>query len=165
MIRDDTRQTIKFVIWTIVVIIVLYIASVFVFFRAGTQSRDNDKQIAQLASQKTPIKNIQTYYHLDRGTSSYSLKGTNKKGAVYYFIYLPKTKKAYLYSAKKGVSESKVRSEFKRLHSNQTVSAVNLGWYKGEAVWEVTAQNKNNDYTYSLYEFKSGNEISEVANL
>lgn len=165
MIRDDTRQTIKFIIWTIVVIIILYIASVFVFFRAGTQSRDNDKQITQLAMQKTPIRNVQTYYHLDRGTNSYSLEGTNKKGQTYYFIYLPKTKKAYLYPAKKGVSRNRIKSEFKRLHPKQSISEVNLGWYQGEAVWEITSQNKNNDYSYSLYEFKSGNEISEVANL
>ena len=66
---------------------------------------------------------------------------------------------------KKGVSENKIRSEFERLHSNQKISEVNLGWYKGKAVWEVTSQNKNNDYSYTLYEFKTGNEISEVANL
>lgn len=165
MIRDDTRQTIKFIIWTLIVIIVLYIASVFIFFRAGTQSRDNDKQITQLAMQKTPIRNVQNYYHLDRGTNSYSLEGTNKKGQTYYFIYLPKTKKAYLYPAKKGVSKSKIKNEFKRLHPKQSISEINLGWYQGEAVWEVTSKNKNNDYSYSLYEFKSGNEISEVANL
>lgn len=94
MIRDDTRQTVKFVVWVIVLVIAFYIASVFVFYKAGSQSRDNDKKIAQLASQKTPITNVQSYYHLDRGVSSYSLKGTSKKGQNYYFIYLPKTKKS-----------------------------------------------------------------------
>ncbi|TSO26341.1 hypothetical protein [Lactobacillus sp. LL6] len=165
MIRDDTRQTIKFVVWTFVLVIAFYIASIFVFYRAGSQSRDNDKRVAQLASQKTPITNIQSYYHLDRGVSSYSIQGSSKKGQNYYFIYLPKTKKAYLLSAKKGVNENKIQSEFKRLHPEQNISEVNLGWYKGEAVWEVASQNKNKEYSYTLYEFKSGNEISEVANL
>lgn len=67
--------------------------------------------------------------------------------------------------AKKGVSENKIQSEFKRLHPEQNISEINLGWYKGEAVWEVASQNKNKEYSYTLYEFKSGNEISEVANL
>ncbi len=165
MIRDDTRQTIKFVIWVIGIIIAIYIASVAIFYGAGSQSRNNDREITKLANQKTPIRNIDTYYHLDRGVSSYSLKGTSTKGQSYYFIYLPKSKRAYLMPEKKGVSENKIRSEFERLHSNQKISEVNLGWYKGKAVWEVTSQNKNNVYSYTLYEFKTGNEISEVANL
>lgn len=87
MIRDDTRQTIRFIIG----VIVFYIGSIFVFFRAGSSSRQNDRTIAQVASQKTPITNIQTYYHLDRGTNSYALKGTDKKGQTYYFVYLTET--------------------------------------------------------------------------
>ena len=94
MIRDDTRQTIRFIIGVIVFLIVFYIGSIFVFFRAGSSSRQNDRTIAQVASQKTPITNIQTYYHLDRGTNSYALKGTDKKGQTYYFVYLTHSKKA-----------------------------------------------------------------------
>ena len=63
MIRDDTRQTIKFVIWVIGIIIAIYIASVAIFYGAGSQSRNNDREITKLANQKTPIRNIDTYYH------------------------------------------------------------------------------------------------------
>lgn len=165
MIRDDTRQTIKFVIWVVVLIIIAYIASVVIFFKAGTQSRDNNRQIAQIATQKTPIKSVQTYYHLDRGVSSYSLKGMNNKGKVYYFIYLPHSKKAYLYPAAKGKGESQIRTNFKQKHPNYTINQINLGWYKGNPVWEVTTKNNNGNYSYYLYEFKTGNEINAVDNL
>ncbi len=88
MIKDDTRQTIKFVAWVIAIIIVVYIAAVIIVFMAGSPSRKNDRQISQVASQKTPIKNIQQYYHLNRGTDSYALKGTAKKRPSLLF-YLP----------------------------------------------------------------------------
>ncbi|EEJ73060.1 hypothetical protein [Lactobacillus ultunensis] len=165
MIQDDTRQTIKFVGWVIGLIIIAFLASIVIFYCAGAKSRGNDQKIAQLASNKTPITNIQKYYHLDRGTSSYAIKGTNRKGEGYYFIYLPNTKKAYLYSAKKGVSEDRIKNNFKSSHTDATINHINLGWYKGEAVWEVAYKKQNGNLGYTLYEFKNGNDISEVDNL
>lgn len=165
MIQDDTRQTIKFIVWVVVIAILFYIASIFVFYKAGSNSRSNEKQIAQTASQKTPITNIQTYYHLDRGTNSYAIKGTDKKGKNYYFVYLPKSKKAYLYQANKGTSENKIKALFKSKNSNDSLKAINLGWYQGKPVWEVTYQTKNNNLGYLLYDFKTGKTINEVNNL
>ncbi|WP_127345612.1 hypothetical protein [Lactobacillus amylolyticus] len=165
MIRDDTRQTIKFIIWVIVIAILLYIASIFVFFRAGSIGRDNDRQIAQIARQKAAITNVQTYYHLDRGVSSYALKGTDSKGKTYYFVYLPKTKKAYLYQASKGTSQSKIKSTFTAAHKGATIKGINLGWYQNNPVWEVAYQNSKGNLGYTLYDFKTGKAINEVDNL
>ena len=165
MIQDDTRKPIKFVGWVIGLIIIAFLASIVIFYCAGAKSRGNDQRVAQLASAKTPITNIQKYYHLDRGTSSYAVKGTNSKGQNYYFIYLPNSKKAYLYPANKGVSEDKIKNSFKSLHTDATINHINLGWYKGEAVWEVAYKKQNGNLGYTLYEFKNGNDISEVDNL
>ena len=165
MIRDDTRQTIRFIIGVIVFLIVFYIGSIFVFFRAGSSSRQNDRTIAQVASQKTPITNIQTYYHLDRGTNSYALKGTDKKGQTYYFVYLTHSKKAFIYPAKKGKSQSAIEKIFKADHTQQQIKSVNLGWYKGKPVWEVAFQNTKGQLGYISYDFRNGKEINEVANL
>ena len=165
MIQDDTRQTIKFVAWVIGLIIIAFFVSIAIFYAAGSKSRGNDQKIAELARSKTPITNISKYYHLDRGTSSYAINGTNKKGKGYYFTYLPNSKKAYLYPAKRGVSEANIKNEFKSSHSNATINHINLGWYKGEAVWEVAYKKPNGNLGYTLYEFKDGNDISEVDNL
>lgn len=165
MLQDDTRQTIKFIGWVIGIIIVAFLISIGVFYYAGSKSRGNDQKIAKVAADKTPITNIQKYYHLDRGTSSYSISGTTKKGKKYYFIYLPNSKKAYLYPANKGMSEAKIKNKFKSTHSDATINHINLGWYKGEAVWEVAYKKQNGNLGYTLYEFKDGNDISEVDNL
>lgn len=165
MMQDDTRQTIKFVAWVIGIIVILFLASIGIFYYAGSKSRGNDQKIAQVVASKTPITQIQKYYHLDRGTSSYSISGTGKKGKKYYFIYLPNSKKAYLYQANRGVSETEIKKKFKSTHSDATINHINLGWYKGEAVWEVAYKKKNGNLGYTIYEFKNGNDISEVDNL
>lgn len=165
MIREDTRQTIKFIIWVIILAIIFYITSIFIFFKAGSSTRINDQQMINTSRKKTPITSINTYYHLDRGTNSYALQGTDKKSKSYYFIYLPNSKKAYLYPASKGVSEKEIRNYFNKNHSNQTINNVNLGWYKGSAVWEISYQNRNKNIGYILYNFKDGKEINEVDNL
>lgn len=165
MIRDDIRQTIKFVIWVVIIAIVFYIASIFVFFRAGSQSRSNDRQLEQLANQKTQIKTIQSYYHLDRGTNSYALGGTDKKGQTFYLIYLPHSKKAYVYSAKKGSTQKQIRTAFKKRHAGAQIKEINLGWYQGKPAWEVSYQNSNGNQGYVLYDFKQAKVINEVDNL
>lgn len=83
MLQDDTRQTIKFVSWVIGLIIVAFLASIAIFYYAGSRSRGNDQKVTQLATSKTPIRKIQNYYHLDRGTSSYAIAGTNNKGKLF----------------------------------------------------------------------------------
>jgi uncharacterized protein YpmB len=165
MIQDDTRQTLKFISWVIGIIVIAFVASILIFYYAGSRSRGNNQKIAEIARTKTPIKNIQSYYHLDRGTSSYAITGTGKKGKRYYFVYLPNSKKAYLYPANKGVSEAYIKNKFKSSHSDATINHINLGRYKGQAVWEVAYKKHNGNLGYTIYEFKDGNDISEVDNL
>lgn len=164
MMSDDTRKTIRFIVWVLVFIILFYIGSVLVFFGAGSSSRNNDRQMASLARQQTPITNIDAYYHLDRGVSSYALKGESPKGKTYYFVYLPHSKKAYVYPARKGTSQAQIRRQFSQSGAGK-ISAINLGWYKGQAAWEVSYQKNNGTLGYVLYDFKSGKMLNQVDNL
>ena len=70
---------------------------------------------------------------------------------------MPGSKKGYLLSAKKGVSEAKVRSSYQAQNPNNKITKVNIGWYNNRAVWEVTAKDSADRYQYQLYEFKNGN--------
>lgn len=167
MINDDVRQTIRFIIWLLVAVVVFYLASVLAFFAAGRQSRQYDRQLDHLALEQTPITSVAQYYHLDRGVNSYALKGSNKKGHNYYFIYLPHSKRAYLYRAgQHAVSASQIKDSFRQNHPHNQINAVNLGWYRGSAVWEVAYQkNGNGNLGYALYALKDGREINQVDNL
>ena len=165
ILRDDTRKTIKFIIWVVILAIIFYIASIFVFYKAGSSSRNNDQQIVRIANQKTPITNVQNYYHLNQGTNSYAIKGTDKKGKVYYFIYLPSSKKAYLYQSDKAVSQNKISKIFYEKHPNSNVKSINLGWYQSQPVWEVAYQNKNSKLGFTLYDFHNAKLVNEVDNL
>ena len=60
MIQDDTRQTLKFISWVIGIVIIAFVASILIFYYAGSRSRGNDQKIAEIARTKTPIKNIQS---------------------------------------------------------------------------------------------------------
>ena len=70
------------------------------------------------------------------------------------------------------MSTLKVREPVKLLfdvifntHAAATISQVNLGWYKDQAVWEVAYQTPQGRLGYALYTFKGGNRLSDVANL
>lgn len=161
---EETKRKIKIAIIIVLLLIIVYIVSIFVLTAAGARGSGNKKQLTELAQNKTPIIKVGKYYHLDRGVSSYSLLGSDKKGRRYYFIYRTYRKKAYLYPASKGYSESKIRAIFHSSNRAAQIRTVNLGWYHGMPVWEV-AYEKNNRLGYELYSFKTGKRLSRIENL
>ena len=88
---------------------VIYLFICIIFYFATKPMSDSIKQTNDIALQKTPITTITKNYHLSRSVESNSLVGTSKKGKKYYFIYLPHSKKAYLYQASKGKSEEQIK--------------------------------------------------------
>ncbi len=105
-----------------------------------------------IALRKTPIKTVAEYYHLNRSVRSVSLAGQDSKKKNYYFIYLPKSKKAYLYDTKNGQSKKKILKIFRENHPNRIVKDINLGWYQKHAVWEVhyTKKTTAKSVSYSI---------------
>lgn len=159
MINDDTKQTVKFLTYILILIVFLYFAFIIIFYKAGNPERTQTRELNRIALQKTPIKYTEKNYHLDRGINSYALKGLDKKRKTFYFIYLPGSKKAYLYPANKGVNEEVIRHKYESKRSNEKITEINLGWYQGKAVWEVSSKNLVGEYHYQLYEFKNGNLV------
>ncbi|BDR60509.1 hypothetical protein [Lactobacillus xylocopicola] len=159
MIKDDTRQTIKVVAWLVAALVLLYFATLVIFYRASRPERSQTQEINRVARQKTPITTITKNYHLDRGVNSYALMGVGKNKQKYYFVYLPGSKRAYLLPAQKGLSEAAIRAKFTAKTPGEKITKVNLGWYRGRAVWETTSKNYAGSYHYRLYDFKNGNLI------
>ncbi|KGG54235.1 hypothetical protein [Lactobacillus sp. wkB10] len=156
MIQDDTKQTFKFLAWVFIILIFLYFAFIVIFYKAGNPERSETRELNRIAIEKTPIKYTEKNYHLNRGVNSYALKGLTKDHKTYYFIYLPGSKKAYLYSARRGVNEGLIRNKYIAKEPNEKITEVNLGWYKNKPVWEVSSKNIAGEYHYQLYNFKDG---------
>lgn len=157
IIEEDTKQTFKFIAWIIGIIVVLYFSLLLIFYKASSPERYQIRELDQIALQKSPIMKIERNYHLDRGVNSYAVKGTSKGKKTYYFVYLPASKKAYLLSAAKGVSETSIKNKYAAKYPTDHLMEVNLGWFRNRAVWEVTAKDNTGNYRYQLYEFKNGN--------
>ena len=156
----------KWLTWLLGIVILIMILTGFIFYRAGSPKRSNQKQIQQLAFQKTPITQIKAYYHLSRDkVVSNAVLGVSRSHKKYYFIFIPSKKKAYLYPSKKGYSESQVKKLFSSDHQSYANEQLNLGWYHNKPVWEISYRKPNGRYGYALYDYKTGEEISYIDNL
>lgn len=141
-----------------------FVGAVVVFNIALEPKRNQISEVGEIALDKTPITKIQKYYHLNRDVNSLALAGTNKN-KKYYFVYLPKTKKAYLYQNTKGVTEAQVINVFLKDHKDRKITDVNLGWYKKRPVWEISYTKTNKKIGYVIYNFEDGEELSYIDNL
>lgn len=159
------KQGLKIAGGAIGVLLVIYIICIIIFIAGTKTESNNQKTVATVATDKTPITQITKTYHLSRSVKSDSVVGTDKKGKKYYFIYLPHSKKSYLYSADSGISESKARSIFDSQHPGYPNLNIELGWYKGRPVWEISYKKSNGNYGYALYNFKDGKEIYYIDNI
>ena len=164
--KNNKKRNWKKIIGSICAIIVLLLIGAIVVLRLAINPRDNENsRIKEIALDKTSIKTIDRYYHLSRDKKSVALKGKSKKGKTYYFIYLPASKKAYLYDTKQGKSQQTVINQFSVDHPNRTIKTVNLGWYEKRAVWEIRYTKKNGKSGFVIYDFKTGEELSYIDNL
>lgn len=163
--REETRQTIWFWVWVVAIIVVIFLAGGIIFAEAGFARGQDYKAMDNVAANKTPITQVEKRYHLSRTVNSDAAYGKDKKGHGYYLIYLPSSKRAYLYPAKKGRSQRQIMSKFHASFGHKKQEQANLGWYKGQAAWEVSFVNKDNSRGYAVYTFKKGKRISLINNL
>lgn len=159
------RSYFKWIIGAITFLVLVILGYYLVFGLAAYNISSGKDQVRQIALTKSSLKTVDTYYHLNRGVNSYAVAGNNQKGQRGYFIYLPNSKKAYYLLARKGYSQSRILARFSRLHPVQKINKINLGWYKGEAVWEITYIKSNGKYGYAIYSFNKGKELSYIDNL
>ena len=96
---------------------------------------------------------------------SNSVKGIDKKGKTYYFVYLKNSKKAYLYKANEGISATKVKDLFNEKHPGHDNLKLEFGWYQNKPVWQVSYKKNNGNYGYAIYSFKTGKQLFYVDNL
>ncbi|MEB3364451.1 hypothetical protein SDC49_15150 [Lactobacillus sp. R2/2] len=54
------------------------------------------------------------------------------------------------------MNEEVIRHKYESKRPDEKIIEVNLGWYQGKAVWEVSSKNLAGEYHYQLYEFKNG---------
>mgnify|MGYP001303716809 CR=1 FL=1 len=161
----ENRQVGYLLAWLLGILIGIYLLAILLFYAAGGERRNHQAEVARLAINRTAITKVTDYYQLDRGVNAYSVKGLTAKRQRYYFIYLPASQRAYVYPQSQGTSETTIRRHFNRTHTAATISQVNLGWYKDQAVWEVAYQTLQGRLGYTLYTFKGGNRLSDIANL
>lgn len=146
-------------------LLVLYLITVIIFLKGTSPIRKNNNQVNEIAIDKTPITKIKTNYHLSTDTISDSVYGINKAGKKYYFVFVPKTNKGYLYPANKGKSKSQIINIFNEKHSNYKNVNYQFGWYKKLPVWEISYKKNNGNYGYAIYSFKTGKELFYGDNL
>lgn len=165
MMNNRVKSVLKGALWTFIVVLIIYFIC-FIIFVIGTHPyRAQAKTVNNLALSKTPITKISHTYHLSQGKVSNSVEGIDKKGKKYYFVYLEGSKKAYLYKASEGISQSKVKSLFNELHPGYDNLKLEFGWYQDKPVWEISYKKDNGNYGYAIYSFKTGKQLFYVDNL
>lgn len=163
--NERLKTFFKYLGGTILTLVIVYLVCFGVLIGASHPNRAAAKSSKNIALAKTPIVNVTNQYHLSRGVVSDSLEGTDKKGKKYYFVYLPKTKKAYLYQSSKGLSRLQAIDRFNSLHPGHSNLKVELGWYHQRPVWEISYKKTNGNYGYAIISFKTGRELFYVDNI
>lgn len=163
--KDENRQVVIFIAWLAGMIVVLALAASLILAAAGSSRGSDYRAMEQVIGQKTPIVKVDHTYHLSRSCQSVSASGLDRRGHRYYFVFLPDSKRAYLYSRQKGTSAEQILQKAQRQHGRHDDATINLGWYHGRPVWEVAYRKSNGNCSYILYAFKSGRQISFIDNL
>lgn len=143
--RKMTRHS-QIIIGILTVIVALYLAIAFFFWRSLTPYQSGRKQAIAIAQQKTDLKTATAFDIATTDTTTYSVVGLDSSKQEIGVLIPKKSGKITVVRLADGVSPTTLTS--------QKTQSVVLALYQGQPAWEV-----NNSDGFKVYDFKSGKEL------
>ncbi|WP_455661388.1 cell wall elongation regulator TseB-like domain-containing protein [Pradoshia sp.] len=157
----------KKVVWSIVILLLIGIGALVYSIYAGDHEKQNAKEKAITAANKTANLTETADFYLYNGNETwYVVTGTDEDGKK-VGVWIPENKKeeSKVLPLSEGLSEKEAINLVKQKKKVKKIVAANLGMEKGTALWEIIYKNNDDLYGYYYLNFKSGDLIRHYDNL
>lgn len=160
--HSKTEKRITVILLSLIVVLLVIIASVSIIYLQATQPMRQAKQEATtLAKQYGDVTTVDTFYRLSKNDTSYTVVGKNAKNQE-VVVFIPKDgTNIKVLETTAGIEETKAKTIIKEAHPDQQIEKVNLGLLDGTPVWEVIT-TKDQAYSYYYLAFTDGSVLKEI---
>ncbi len=154
--------------WQLIVITILsciLVFSLIFYIRSSRPMREAKNDTIRYAEKYADLKDVERFYWFTREKTYFSVTGTDKEGKKIVVIIPKSGDKVVVKNQSEGLTQEEAVQEVKEKYSPNNILKINLGMFKEQIVWEVTAQNKQKQLSYYLISFSTGDEVKTIKNL
>lgn len=169
MILDKNNAKQRKLNWgllSIVIFLLIFIVAVTItLFRANRPMQQAKEEAVQMAEKYADLKTADQFYWFNREKTYFTVTGENKSGEEIIVIIPQSGEKVRVVNQADGLTEQQTAAYFSDNYPDLSFEKANLGIYRDQTAWEITAKDDQGAIHYYLLDFKDGKPIKVIKGL
>ncbi len=143
-------------------LLIIIVGSVMIFIRSNRPMQQAKREAVQMAEKYADLKMVDQFYWFNREETYFTVTGENSAGDAIIVIVPKSGEKIRVLDQKAGLTKEQVSQTFEKKHPNLIFEKANLGIYRKQTTWEITAKDEQGAIYYYLLAFDDGKTIKVI---
>lgn len=156
------RRLNRWLLGIVTVLLIIIVAAAMIFIRSNRPMQQAKREAVQMAEKYADLKTVDQFYWFNREKTYFTVTGENHDGQSIIVIVPKSGEKIRVLNQKDGLTEEQAKESFEGTHPDLMIEKTNLGIYKDQTAWEITAKDEQGKIYYYLLAFNDGKTIKDI---
>ena len=152
----------RWLLGIIIFLLIVIVSASMLFIRSNRPMQQAKKEAVKMAEKYADIEDVDQFYWFNREKTYFTVIGKNKSGESLVVIIPKSGEKVKVLDQKTGLTEQQAENKFIEDYPDLTFEKANLGIYRDQTAWEVTAKDEKGAIQYYLLAFSDGKTIKVI---
>lgn len=137
-------------------LLIIIVTGTMIFIRSNRPMQQAKREAVQMAEKYADLETVDQFYWFNREQTYFTVVGKNKSQEE-IIVVIPKSgDKVRVLAQKDGLNEEQAEATVKTNDPDLTIEKANLGIYRDQTAWEITAKDDQGAIYYYLLSFNDG---------
>lgn len=143
-------------------LLIILVAGTMIFIRSNRPMQQAKREAVQMAEKYADLETVDQFYWFNREQTYFTVVGKNKSQEEIIVIIPKSGDKVRVLAQKDGLTEVQAEETVKTNYPDMTIEKANLGIYRDQTAWEITAKDDQGAIYYYLLNFNDGKIIKVI---
>lgn len=143
-------------------LLIILVAGTMIFIRSNRPMQQAKREAVQMAEKYADLETVDQFYWFNREQTYFTVVGKNKSQEEIIVIIPKSGDKVRVLAQKDGLTEVQAEETVKTNDLDVTIEKANLGIYRDQTAWEITAKDDQGAIYYYLLNFNDGKIIKVI---
>lgn len=143
-------------------LLIIIVAATMIFIRSNRLMHQAKREAVQMAEKYADLKTVDQFYWFNREKTYFTVTGENNTGEQIIVIVPKSGEKIRVLNQKDGLTEQQAEKRFESDNPDLIFEKANLGIYRDQTTWEITAKDDQGTIYYYLLAFNDGKTIKVI---
>ncbi len=143
-------------------LLIILVVGTMIFIRSNRPMQQAKREAVQMAEKYADLETVDQFYWFNREQTYFTVVGKNKSQEEIIVIIPKSGDKVRVLAQKDGLTEVQAEETVKTNDPDVTIEKANLGIYRDQTAWEITAKDDQGAIYYYLLNFNDGKIIKVI---